>query len=93
MSVKSFKALVAFTAIIIALVVSAIIMASDSEDGAKRALEAHGFVEIQLTGYRWIGCNRDENYRMGFQAKDAKGKPVTGVVCRGLLTGGSVRID
>jgi hypothetical protein len=63
-------------------------------EGATKALRGAGYTDIKLTGYRWIGCSKDDHYADGFEAKGPTGVPVTGVVCSGLMFKGStIRLD
>ena len=54
-------------------------------DGAIRALEAAGYTDIHITGYRLFGCSDDDWVRTGFAATGADGKLVSGIVCSGLF--------
>lgn len=64
---------------------------------ATRALDNLGMTDIEVTGYRYFGCDNSENssdtFHTGFTAKNAKGKPVSGVVCSGWMKGATVRFD
>ena len=62
-------------------------------DGAVRALEGAGYTNIKITGYRITGCHDDDTFRTGFKATGPSGKPVTGVVCSGILKGSTIRLD
>lgn len=64
-----------------------------SSDKAVRAVEAMGMTEVTTTGYRVFGCSEDDNFHTGFEATNAKGQRVTGVVCSGILKGATVRLD
>lgn len=56
-----------------------------SETDARRALEAEGYKDIQITGYDWFACAKDDTFHTGFKAKNRDGKTVSGVVCSGLI--------
>ena len=61
---------------------------------AKRVLEAAGYTNVQILGYDWLNYSQDDHYHDKFSAIGPTGKPVTGVVCAGLLGKGStIRID
>lgn len=62
-------------------------------DGAVRALEGAGYTNIKITGYRILGCSDDDTFHTGFTAKGSNGKPVSGVVCSGVLKGSTIRLD
>lgn len=63
-------------------------------DRATRILEQQGYTEIKMHGYDLFNCSRDDIYHDKFTAKGPTGKPVSGVVCAGLLFKGStVRLN
>lgn len=63
------------------------------ERGARRALEAQGYRDIQITGYRMWGCSDNDSYHTGFKATGANGTTITGVVCANFFKGSTVRLD
>lgn len=56
-----------------------------NKDDAKKALVSSGFSDIQITGYNFFGCSKDDFYHTGFTAKNVKGLEVSGTVCSGLF--------
>lgn len=62
--------------------------------GATRVLQASGYTNIKITGYRWfVGGDRDF-YHTGFAAKGPGGQQVTGTVTSGLFfKSNTVRLD
>lgn len=60
---------------------------------ARRALAAAGFRDIEITGYRFFGCDTRDLYRTGFRATGATGLPVSGAVCSGWFKSSTIRID
>lgn len=64
-----------------------------ADDEARRALKGAGYTDVQITGWRWLGCGKDDSFHTGFAATGPTGQPVTGVVCSGWLKGATVRID
>jgi len=52
---------------------------------ATRILEENGYTSVQITGYNWLSCSKDDNVHTGFIAKSPNGRQVTGTVCSGLL--------
>lgn len=56
-----------------------------SKNDAERALTAQGFTNIEMTGYDFFSCGKDDFYHTGFKATNVKGQTVTGTVCSGLL--------
>lgn len=63
------------------------------EQTARRVLAANGLHDIRITGYRWLGCAKDEAYSTGFSATTTGGETITGVVCSGWGKGATVRFD
>lgn len=63
---------------------------TDSERSVQ-TLEQAGFTDIQTTGYVVFACSDDDSYHTGFRAKNARGQPVTGVVCCGVFKSCTVR--
>jgi hypothetical protein len=78
---------------IIVGVVSIMLLGCTNGDGAVRSLEGAGYTNIKITGYRLTGCHDDDTFRTGFKATGPSGKPVTGVVCSGILKGSTIRTD
>lgn len=67
-------------------------------DHAREVLEAQGFKNVKVTGYRFFGCStgKDDSEPMhtGFEATGPTGKKVSGVVCEGVLfKNATVRYD
>ena len=56
-----------------------------SQADAERALKAEGYKNIEITGYAFFDCSKDDTYHTGFRAKNREGKTVEGTVCSGLL--------
>lgn len=57
--------------------------------GAKEALSAQGFSNIEITGYKMFMCAENDVYSTGFVAKNVNGQTVKGTVCAGLFFKGS----
>jgi hypothetical protein len=77
--------LVVYGGILIIMGFVALGVGCTDEKGARKALEAQGFTEVQTDG--WAGpfvCGDDWN-ATDFVAKNAEGKTVTGTACSGLL--------
>ena len=63
-------------------------------DGATRALEANGFTQIEMTGWRPLSASQNDFYCTGFKAKSPNGTMVEGTVTKGLMfKGNTIRID
>ena len=62
----------------------ALVACTDSS-GATKALRAHGFTDITITGWSPMSCGEDDTTSTGFRAKNAAGETVEGVVCCGLV--------
>lgn len=75
------------------LLMSLLLAACTSQDEAFRVLSGAGYTEIEITGYRWIGCGKDDNYHTGFKARGPGGHAVSGVVCSAVFKGATIRLD
>lgn len=65
--------------------------ACTNPDAAREILNNHGYTNIQIEGYDFFGCSKDDIYRTKFSASKGQGK-VNGVVCGGLLKGSTIRL-
>lgn len=61
------------------------------ESGARNALVNAGFTEIQLQGYDFFACGKDDDFASKFTASNLRGQKVSGVVCCGILKGCTIR--
>jgi len=73
----------------ILLLCTALMVGCTQSDDAIRVLESAGYTEVQLHGYAFFDCAEDDFYKTEFTAKGPNGKPVSGVVCAGMLLKGS----
>ncbi len=64
-------------------------------DTTTRILEDEGYENINLTGYEFAACSKDDNFNTGFTAtrrlSNGKVRHVSGVVCCGLFKDCTVR--
>lgn len=78
----------------IAIALLALLTACTQPDHAKRVLEDQGYTKVEMLGYDWLNCSKDDTYHDKFRALSPAGKPVTGVVCAGVLfKGATIRLD
>ena len=79
----------------ILLVMSAAVLlaACDDPKAARKALGNLGFTNVETKGYSWFGCGKDDSFSTAFEATNAQGQRVTGVVCSGWFKGATVRFD
>lgn len=64
------------------------------QDKAQRLLTSQGYTNIEMTGYRFFSCGRDDTYHDGFKATSPVGQPTEGTVCTGMFFKGStIRFD
>ncbi len=78
-----------------AIAVLALVGCTDAQT-ATRVLNAQGYKDVQITGFRYFGCGEQDQYRTGFKATGPGGQQVEGVVCSGFSFFGkssTVRID
>lgn len=74
----------------IAIVLTTLFMFGCTDpSGAKEALKAQGFSDINITGYKMFMCSENDVYSTGFVAKNINGQRVEGSVCSGLFFKGS----
>lgn len=59
----------------------------------EKVLSNDGYKDIQITGYRFFGCPDEDTFHTGFEATNANGKHVSGVVCSGFIMGSVIRLD
>ncbi len=59
-------------------------------DEEKAVLSAAGYTEVKLNGFRFFDC--PDLFGMGFEANGPSGAVAKGAVCRGILTGSSIRL-
>jgi len=64
---------------------------SVSDKQLEETLSNAGYTDVVNKGYQFLACGRDDSFSSGFTARNALGKPVSGVVCCGLLKGCTVR--
>jgi hypothetical protein len=78
----------------LAILASALALSACTDpDGARKVLEAQGYKNISITGYRYFGCGEDDVFRTGFTAMGPAQHQITGIVCRGHFKGSTVRLD
>jgi len=72
-----------------------VFMASGCTDpqGATKTLQAQGYTNIVITGYRFGQAGEEEAYATGFKATSPSGIHVTGTVTSGFQRGYTVRLD
>jgi hypothetical protein len=69
----------------LALVLTFLLTGCTNQNDAVNALQDAGFTDIQITGYKFFACSKDDTYQTGFIAKNPQGRIVKGTVCSGLL--------
>lgn len=84
-----------FTMLILLALLALGVSACTNPSEATRVLEAQGYTNVQMTGYRWFMGSEDDTYVTGFKATGPTGKEVSGAVCSGLIgkQGATVRFD
>lgn len=76
------------------LLASLALCACTQPNNAQQLLEAQGYTDVQITGYRWFACSDDDTYRTGFTATSPAGKSIKGTVCAGLFfKGATIRFE
>lgn len=77
---------------IIAIAALALSACGVNPNDGKRVLESHGFTNVNIGGYAFIGCGKDE-FSSHFNAIDVNGKPISGVICSGWFKNYTVRMN
>ena len=56
---------------------------------ARRVLQMQGYTNIEITGYNFFTCSKNDFYSTGFTATTRDGNKVSGTICSGLFFKGS----
>lgn len=59
----------------------------------RRVLEAQGYQQVEITGWKMFGCSEDDSHHTGFRARGQNGEEVSGVACSGWFKGTTLRFD
>lgn len=51
----------------------------------KRILTENGYKNIELFGYGWFSCSKDDAYATKFKALSPSGSTIYGTVCEGFI--------
>lgn len=54
-----------------------------NEEGTVSLLQNEGYTDIEVTGYSWFACSKEDKMHTGFKAKNRVGNIVEGTVCEG----------
>lgn len=68
---------------LVLLVTCFLVIGCTNNPDATRILQENGYKDIQMTGYNFFSCGRDDFYHTGFIAKSPSGNNVKGTVCSG----------
>lgn len=71
--------------ILMAVALLFMVIGCTNNTDATRILEENGYTGIEMTGYNFFACGKDDFYHTGFSAKSPIGKTVRGTVCSGIL--------
>lgn len=77
----------------VAIVLGLALTACTKPTKTTKILSDQGYTDIEITGYRFWACQKDDTFHTEFKAKSPVGKPVTGVVCSGWVMGGTIKFD
>jgi len=58
--------------------------ACTNEPEARRVAEYEGITNVEMTGYQFFSCSKDDWYHTGFRGTK-NGHTIYGVVCSGIL--------
>lgn len=76
------------------LIVVLMMMGCTDAEHAITVLKQQGYKNIQMTGYDFFACSKDDFYHTGFRATTRDNDVVNGTVCAGIFFKGStIRFD
>lgn len=80
--------------ILLAIIAISLTSCLTDVEGSKKALIESGYHPINVGGYGWFSGGKEDFYVTKFKAYSPDSTHiVTGVVCKGLLKGKTVRLD
>lgn len=82
-----------FGLIAVVVLVAVLVVPRTDPDGATRVLEAQGYTQIRMTGYRYGMGGEGDIYSTGFEALGPGGRRVSGAVTSGWMKGYTIRLD
>jgi hypothetical protein len=81
------------TKTIVSIVAAMILCGCTSSTDATKALKGAGYTDINITGYAWFECGKDDTFATGFTATGPTGEHVEGAVCSGFFKGSTIRTN
>lgn len=63
------------------------------KDETQKILSSQGFTDVEITGFRFLGCDEKDFFHTGFVATSPNGQRIKGVVCAGWFKGSTIRFD
>lgn len=76
---------------LLVLALCALLMGCVSEGTARTTLDDEGYTDVAVTGHSFWACGQHELLGAKFEATNARGKRIEGVVCCGVLKACTVR--
>lgn len=70
-----------------------LIASCTNPEKAVEVLQKQGYTNIEITGYEFGACSKDDLFHTGFVALAPSGYVVSGVVCSGLMKGSTIRFE
>ena len=67
--------------------------ACTAQDKSMSVLKSQGYTDVQMTGYSFFSCDKNDTYSDGFTAKSPNGSKVQGAVCSGVFKGYTIRFE
>lgn len=74
-----------------ALITVFALTACTSAVDTNKALTSAGFTNIEINGYSFFGCGKEDTFRTKFTATNPQGQRVEGVVCSAWFKGATIR--
>ena len=68
----------------IIVIVCFMMLSCTRPDSAVELLTKEGYTDIEITGYSWFSCSKDDSFSTGFKARK-NGNIIEGAICEGLI--------
>jgi hypothetical protein len=79
---------------VIYIVTLFLIVSCTNISGTEKALHDLGYYPIEVGGYGWFDCGKDDFFATRFKAySQDSSRVVSGCVCEGVLKGKTIRLD
>lgn len=77
--------------LIVVLFLAVLLSSCTRPNEAERVLSDSGYTNIEIGGYDFFGCGKDDTFATSFKAVSPSGTKVNGVVCSDFFKGNTIR--